>query len=110
MANIVHHYSTPLFWIPLIEVYSIYSFLVEHKSVVFSFDDQRKQLAFLCKLHEPDIFNHWFWGIFFGGEGGEAIQKDCYNEGGNITAFNKNPIKMKILLYYIHCGYTVADL
>lgn len=46
MANIVHHYSTPLFWIPLIEVYNIYSFSVEHKSVVFSFDDQRKQLAF----------------------------------------------------------------
>lgn len=51
-----------------------------------------------------------FGGFFWGGEGGEAIQKDCYNEGGNITAFNKNPIKMKTFLYYIHCGYTVAEL
>lgn len=105
MANIVHHYSTPLFWIPLIEVYSIYSFLVEHKSVVFSFDDQRKQLAFFVYITRTWYFQSL---IFFGG--GQAIRKDCYNEGGNITAFNKNPIKMKILLYYIHCGYTVADL
>lgn len=110
MANIVHHYSTPLFWIPLIEVYSIYSFLVEHKSVVFSFDDQRKQLAFFVyRVYYTNLIFSII-DFFLGGGGASYPKKDCYNEGGYITAFNKNPIKMKILLYYIHCGYTVADL